>query len=69
MGTAMSSAIGRIAGCIMPFIAIKLFYISIHLPFLLFFFVGLCGLISTYMLPHDTLGLKLDNDSNRNSLI
>jgi MFS family permease len=69
IGIGMASAIGRVAGCIMPLISIKLFYSNIYLPFLLYFFFGTIGLISTYLIPYDTLGLHLDMNSNRNSLM
>lgn len=65
MGIGIASAIGRIAGCIMPFVAIKLFYINIYSPFFSFFIMGIAGLIGTLILPYDTRGRYLDiqNDS------
>jgi MFS family permease len=60
MGVGIASAIGRIAGCIMPFVAIKLFYHNIYSPFFSFFIMGVAGLIGTLMLPYDTRGRYLD---------
>jgi MFS family permease len=60
MGVGIASAVGRIAGCIMPFVAIKLFYYNIYSPFISFFIVGLMGLTGTLMLPYDTRGRFLD---------
>lgn len=68
IGVGLSSAVGRIAGTIMPLIAIRLFYIDIYSPFLLFFAIGIIGLCGTLSLPYDTRGRHLDMHSNRNSL-
>jgi putative MFS transporter len=75
LGIGLASAFGRIAGCIMPFLAIKLFYFNIYSPFFSFFIFGSVGLIGTILLPYDTRGryldLKASNElsSLRNSLI
>ncbi len=60
LGIGASSAAGRIAACIMPIISIRLFYNDMWSPFLLFFFIGLGGIIGTYIIPYDTYGKSLD---------
>lgn len=60
LGVASSSAAGRIGSTLMPIISIKLFYINMWYPFLLYFFVGMVGLIGTLILPYDTQGKHLD---------
>jgi len=60
LGVGSSSATGRIGATIMPIISIKLFYINMYLPFLIYFFFGMLGLIGTLILPYDTQGKHLD---------
>jgi len=60
LGVSSSSATGRIGASLMPMISIKLFYINMWLPFLLYFFVGMLGLFGTLILPYDTQGKHLD---------
>ncbi len=60
LGIGASSAVGRIGACIMPFISIKLFYINMWSPFLLFFFIAFTGIIGTFIIPYDTLRKDLD---------
>jgi putative MFS transporter len=60
IGIGLSSALGRFASCIMPMIAIRLFYTNIFSPFLLYFIIGFIGLIATVMIPYDTRGKHLD---------
>ena len=70
LGIGVASAVGRIAGCIMPFIAIKLFYQNINYPFFSFFLVGALGLVGTLMLPYDTRGRFLDiNQESKDGLL
>jgi putative MFS transporter len=66
LGVGMSSAFGRVAGCIMPLIAVKLFYIDKYLPFISFFVVGIFGLAGTLSIPHDTRGKYLDMHDVKN---
>jgi putative MFS transporter len=65
LGVGLSSAIGRISACLMPIITIKLFYINIYHPFLIFFFVGVCGFFATLFIPHDTTNKSLDSKINQ----
>lgn len=60
LGVSSSSAAGRIGSTLMPIISIKLFYLNMWYPFLLYFFVGMAGLIGTMILPYDTQGKHLD---------
>jgi putative MFS transporter len=60
LGIGMSSAFGRVASCIMPMVSIKLFYSNIYSPFITYFILSLCGVISTLMIPYDTRGKFLD---------
>jgi len=60
LGIGASSATGRIAACIMPIISIKIFYIDMWSPFLLYFFIGIGGIIGTSIIPYDTHGRHLD---------
>jgi putative MFS transporter len=72
LGIGLASAFGRIAGCIMPFLAIKLFYFNIYSPFFSFFLFGFLGLLGTISLPYDTRGRCLDLEPSkdlRSSLI
>lgn len=64
LGIGMTSATGRVASCIMPFVAIKLFYYNIKAPFFSFFLVGIIGFVSTLMLPCETRGRFLDFHSD-----
>jgi MFS family permease len=64
LGIGLSSSAGRIASCIMPLIAIRLFYYNPVLPFLMFGCVGAMGLFFTKMIPYDTTGMFLDMEYN-----
>lgn len=59
-GVGVSSAIGRLASCLMPLITIWIFYINMYGPFILFFGFGTIGIVSTMLLPFDTRGRNLD---------
>jgi len=61
LGVGSSSAFGRIGSTLMPVISIKLFYMNMWYPFLLYFFVGMVGLMGTLILPYDTQGKHLDS--------
>lgn len=60
LGVSSSSTIGRIGSSLMPIVSINLFYIDMWLPFLLYFFVGIIGLLGALLLPYDTQGKNLD---------
>jgi putative MFS transporter len=60
IGIGLSGVLGHFASCIMPMIAIKLFYFNFFFPFLLYFIIGFVGLIATIMIPYDTREKRLD---------
>jgi putative MFS transporter len=60
LGIGLSSSAGRIASCIMPLVAIRLFYINPVAPFFMYGVVGAIGLFFTRMIPYDTTGMFLD---------
>jgi putative MFS transporter len=68
IGIGLASALARFASCIMPIVAIKIFYINAFSPFILFFVFSFIGFIATMMIPYDTRGKHLDVELNEQML-
>lgn len=57
----LTSALGRFATVIMPFILVPLCEANTYSPFLCFTFIGIICSFMAYKLPFDTSNLKLDH--------
>jgi putative MFS transporter len=69
IGVGLASAVGRFASCIMPMIAIRLFYYDMFSPFILYFVIGVVGFVATLTVPFDTRGKHLDTELEEQMLV